>query len=55
MVKSIQNRNALTDEQKEEERDKTRRVRKAWRDKPTNGMTLEERIERLEIIIAGEE
>jgi hypothetical protein len=55
MVKSISKRQDLSEEEKEVERNKTRAVRETWRDKPTNGMSLEERVERLEKIIAGEE
>ena len=54
MVDSISKRN-LTDEKKEEEREKVRKVREKWHKKSTANMTLEERVQRLEIIVAGEE
>lgn len=55
MVDSISKQNNLSESEKEVERNKARAVREKWRKKPTNGMTLEERVERLEKIIAGEE
>ena len=54
MVKSISKKN-ISEEEKENERNAVRSVREKWHKKPTNGMTIEERVERLEKIVSGEE
>jgi len=54
MTKSISDRTDLTEEQKEIERKKLRKFREELINQNTIGMTLEQRVERLERIISGE-